>query len=152
MKTLASYDELPYDRLPFPETEPDFLAALARLHGFEAADARTSRILELGCAQGGNLIPMAARHPDSEFVGVDLSRVQVEEGQAFIAQAGLANIRLLHGDIAALPHPGPLPQAGEGAGVSLTRRSLKEGILPGWRNRQEQFLTVEYAECAEENQ
>lgn len=119
MKTLASYDELPYDRLPFPETEPDFLAALARLHGFEAADARTSRILELGCAQGGNLIPMAARHPDSEFVGVDLSRVQVEEGQAFIAQAGLANIRLLHGDIAALPHPGPLPQAGEGDAASL---------------------------------
>jgi SAM-dependent methyltransferase len=103
MDSLQSYDELPYDRLPFPETEPDFLAALARLHGFEAADARTARVLELGCAQGGNLIPMAARYPRGEFVGIDLSRVQVEEGQAFIAQAGLANIRLLHGDIAALP-------------------------------------------------
>jgi SAM-dependent methyltransferase len=101
--TLPSYDELPYDRLPFPETEPDFLAALARLHGFQAGDARKARVLELGCAQGGNLIPMAARYPDSEFVGIDLSRVQVEEGRAFIVQAGLANIRLLHGDIAALP-------------------------------------------------
>ncbi len=119
MKTLASYDELPYDRLPFPETEPDSLAALARLHGFEAADARSARVLELGCAQGGNLIPMAARHPQSEFVGVDLSRVQVEEGRAFIAQAGLVNIRLLHGDIAALPRPGTLPQAGEWAVESL---------------------------------
>ena len=103
MDTLQSYDELPYDRLPFPESEPDFLAAIASLHGFGAADARNARVLELGCAQGGNLIPMAARYPDSEFVGIDLSRVQVEEGQAFIAQAGLANIRLLHGDIAALP-------------------------------------------------
>lgn len=103
MDTLPSYDELPYDRLPFPETEPDFLAALAHLHGFKAADARQGRVLELGCAQGGNLIPMAARYPGSEFVGVDLSRVQVEEGQDFIARAGLVNIRLMHGDIAALP-------------------------------------------------
>jgi SAM-dependent methyltransferase len=103
MDTLKSYDQLPYDRLPFPETEPDFLAALAHLHGFDAVDARTARVLELGCAQGGNLIPMAARYPQGEFVGVDLSRVQIEEGQAFIACAGLANIRLLHGDIAALP-------------------------------------------------
>ena len=103
MNTLQTYDELPYDRLPMPETEPDFLAALAHLHGFETADAHHARVLELGCAQGGNLIPMAARYPDSEFVGIDLSRVQVEEGQAFIVQAGLSNIRLLHGDIAALP-------------------------------------------------
>ncbi|NWG75594.1 MAG: methyltransferase domain-containing protein [Rubrivivax sp.] len=103
MDTLQSYDELPYDRLPFPETEPDFLAALARLHGFAAADARRARVLELGCAQGGNLIPMAARYPAGEFVGIDLSRLQIEEGQAFIARTELANIRLLHGDIAALP-------------------------------------------------
>lgn len=103
MDTLQTYDELPYDRLPLPETEPDFLASLARLHGLEVADARLSRVLELGCAQGGNLIPMAARYPASEFVGIDLSRGQVEEGQAFIERTGLANIRLLHGDIAALP-------------------------------------------------
>lgn len=103
MDTLRTYDELPYDRLPLPETEPDFLSALAKLHGFEAADAHAARVLELGCAQGGNLIPMAARYPASEFVGIDLSRVQVEEGQTFIKRAGLTNIRLLHGDIAALP-------------------------------------------------
>lgn len=76
MDSLKSYDELPYDRLPFPETEPDFLAALARLHSFAAGDAHCVRVLELGCAQGGNLIPMAARYPQGEFVGVDLSRVR----------------------------------------------------------------------------
>lgn len=101
--TLQSYDQLPYDRLPFSETEPDFLAALAQLHGFAAADPRSARVLELGCAQGGNLIPMAERYPQGEFLGIDLSRVQVEEGQTFIARAGLGNISLLHGDIAALP-------------------------------------------------
>lgn len=103
MDTLASYDQLPYDSLPLPETQPDFLAAVAWLHGFETPDPRRARILELGCAQGGNLIPLAWRWPDSECVGVELSRVQAAAGAAFIATLGLPNVRILHGDLAALP-------------------------------------------------
>ena len=103
MDTLASYDELPYDSLPLPETQPDFLAAVARLHGFDAPDPSRARILELGCAQGGNLIPLAWRWPESECVGVELSRVQAEAGMAFIQRLGLPNARILHGDLAALP-------------------------------------------------
>ena len=103
MDTLTSYDELPYDSLPLPETQPDFLAAVAHLHGFDAPDPRTARILELGCAQGGNLIPLAWRWPESDCVGVELSRVQAEAGAAFIHRLGLPNVRILHGDLAALP-------------------------------------------------
>ena len=103
MDTLASYDELPYDSLPLPETQPDFLAAVARLHGFDAPDPARARILELGCAQGGNLIPLAWRWPDCECVGIELSRVQAEAGAAFIQALGLSNARILHGDLAALP-------------------------------------------------
>jgi len=103
METLASYDELPYDSLPLPETQPDFLAAMAKLHGFDAPDPGRARILELGCAQGGNLIPLAWRWPGSDCVGVELSRVQAEAGAAFIQALGLSNVRILHGDLAALP-------------------------------------------------
>ncbi|KVW94198.1 class I SAM-dependent methyltransferase [Thiobacillus denitrificans] len=103
MDTLASYDELPYDSLPLPETQPDFLAAVARLHGFDAPDPSRARILELGCAQGGNLIPLAWRWPGSDCVGVELSRVQAETGAAFIQALGLPNVRIQHGDLAALP-------------------------------------------------
>ena len=103
MDTLASYDELPYDSLPLPETQPDFLAAVARLHSFDTPDPRRARILELGCAQGGNLIPLAWRWPESECVGVELSRVQAEAGAAFVAALGANNVRILHGDLAALP-------------------------------------------------
>ncbi len=103
MDTLASYDELPYDSLPLPETQPDFLAAVARLHGFEAPGPSRARILELGCAQGGNLIPLAWRWPESECVGVELSRVQAEAGADFVRRLGLPNVRILHGDLAALP-------------------------------------------------
>lgn len=103
MDTLASYDELPYDSLPLPETQPDFLAAVAKLHGFDAPDPSQARILELGCAQGGNLIPLAWRWPESDCVGVELSRVQAEAGAAFIQALGLPNVCILHGDLAALP-------------------------------------------------
>ncbi len=103
MDTLASYDELPYDSLPLPETQPDFLAAVARLHGFDAPDPSHARILELGCAQGGNLIPLAWRWPESDCVGVELSRVQAQAGADFIHRLGLPNVRILHGDLAALP-------------------------------------------------
>jgi SAM-dependent methyltransferase len=103
MKTLESYDELPYDSLPLPETQPDFLAAMAKLHGFDAPDPAHARILELGCAQGGNLIPLAWRWPEATCVGVELSRVQAEAGADFIRSIGLSNARILHGDLAALP-------------------------------------------------
>jgi len=103
METLPSYDELPYDSLPLPETQPDFIAAVAWLHGFEAPDPRRARILELGCAQGGNLIPLAWRWPDCTYVGVELSRVQAQAGADFISRLGLSNARILHGDLAALP-------------------------------------------------
>jgi len=103
MDTLASYDELPYDSLPLPETQPDFLAAVAKLHGFDAPVPSRARILELGCAQGGNLVPLAWRWPESECVGVELSRVQAEAGAAFIAALGARNVRIVHGDLATLP-------------------------------------------------
>ena len=103
METLPSYDELPYDSLPLPETQPDFIAAIAWLHGFEAPDPSRARILELGCAQGGNLIPLAWRWPDCTCVGVELSRVQAQAGADFARRLGLSNVRILHADLAALP-------------------------------------------------
>ena len=45
------------------------------------------RVLELGCAAGGNLLPMAASLPDSEFVGIDIA--PVAPGQ-HVARRGLA--------------------------------------------------------------
>ena len=103
MDTLDSYDDLPYDSLPLPETQPGFLAAIAALHSFDAPDPRAARVLELGCASGGNLIPLAFHYPEAEFVGIELSRVQAVAGAQFIAQLGLENVRVLHADLAVLP-------------------------------------------------
>lgn len=53
------------------------------------------RVLELGCAQGGNIIPMVFNLPKSEFFGVDLSSNQIAAGGEIIDAVGLNNIKLI---------------------------------------------------------
>ncbi|MEQ1669601.1 MAG: class I SAM-dependent methyltransferase [Hyphomicrobium sp.] len=97
-----SYDDVPYASKPFAQSQPPRLAAMARLFGLTPPDIATARVLELGCAAGGNLIPLAAAFPDAEFLGCDLSSVQIAEGQARIARMGLTNIRLITQSIASI--------------------------------------------------
>ena len=94
-----SYDTFPYQSFSFPQSHPDRLATIGELFGMTPVPIARSRVLELGCASGGNLIPMAATLPDAQFVGIDLSPVQVREGVADIDALGLSNIRLLATDI-----------------------------------------------------
>jgi SAM-dependent methyltransferase len=91
---LTSYEEVPYGSKPLYPTHPDCVATVATLMGMRPAAVENCRVLELGCATGGNLIPMAATLPDSRFVGIDLSPRQIAEGQKLVDALGLANIRL----------------------------------------------------------
>lgn len=95
----AAYDEVPYESRPFPQTHPAKSAALARVFGLTPPAIENARILELGCASGGNIIPLASAFPDATFVGIDLSSNQIETGRARIAQTGLKNITLRHQSI-----------------------------------------------------
>lgn len=95
----TSYDKVPYESRSYPQSHPDRLATLGRLFGMEPAPVTRCRVLELGCASGGNLIPMAYHLPESEFVGIDLSSFQVEVGQKMIKDLELKNIRIEHGSI-----------------------------------------------------
>jgi SAM-dependent methyltransferase len=94
-----SYEELPYPDFSFPQTHPDRLATIGLLFGLAPAPVDRCRVLELGCAGGGNLIPLAATLPDSEFVGIDFSATAIGRGVADIAALALPNIRLLPMDI-----------------------------------------------------
>lgn len=94
-----SYDEVPYKSYPYPQTHPDRLATLATLFGMRPAPVSACRVLELACASGGNLIPMAVQAPQASFLGVDLSGRQLTEGRAAIEALGLKNIELRHADI-----------------------------------------------------
>src|SRR5512136_58743 len=89
-----SYDLAPYPRLSHYFCQPAKAATLARLWGLTPPSVERSRVLEVGCAGGGNLIPLAVAFPESEFVGVDSSGRQVTDGRQDIARLGLKNVSL----------------------------------------------------------
>jgi len=95
----TSYDEIPYPASAYRQSHVARLETLAKLFGMSPADIRRSRVLELGCADGSNLIPMACALPESFFFGVDLSARQIKAGQEVIAALGLMNIELRQCDI-----------------------------------------------------
>src|SRR5262245_30775067 len=91
-RPATSYDDVPYDSLPVAQTHPDRLATVATLFGMRPTPTDRCQVLELGCAAGGNLIPMALALPRSRFLGIDLSGRQVADGQKIVATLGLVNI------------------------------------------------------------
>jgi len=94
-KTLAaSYDETPYVSNAISYSAPGQLRAVARLFGHTAPALENARVLEIGSAAGGNLLPFAAAHPNATIIGVDLSTAQINTGRGVIAQMGLRNIDL----------------------------------------------------------
>jgi methyltransferase-like protein/cyclopropane fatty-acyl-phospholipid synthase-like methyltransferase len=99
-QSATSYDEVPYINRSFPQTHPDRLATLATLFGVATADIAHARVLELGSASGDNLIPMALSLPRSQFLGIDLSARQTEQGRDIVRTLGIDNIELRHADIA----------------------------------------------------
>lgn len=95
-----SYDEFPYACYAYPASHPDRLSVVARLFGMTPAPLAGARVLELGCGNGANLIPMAQQMPDATFVGIDLSPRQIDDGRARVAALGLSNITLDAANIA----------------------------------------------------
>lgn len=99
----ASYDEVPYEGGVVVGSHPEHLATLGQLFGMTPAPVEGCRVLEIGCASGTNLLPMAYSLPDSQFVGIDLSERQVQMGRELLAGYGVTNVELIAADIRELP-------------------------------------------------
>lgn len=94
------YDIAPYQSYPFAQSAPEHLEAVACLFGLDAPAAGQARVLELGCASGGNLLPFAARNPEAKAVGVDISKVHIEQANKSLRTMELKNIRFEQMDLA----------------------------------------------------
>ncbi len=150
----AHYDALPYVSHPFPQMQPARLAGLARMFGLSAPEVSHARVLEIGCASGGHLIPLAARFPHSLFLGLDPSRVQINEGRSRALSMRLSNIELRDVGVEGLkPEDGTfdyilchgvyswVPDEVRSAILSTIERHLAPdgiayvsyNVLPGWR-------------------
>ncbi len=96
------YDIIQYPPGTHPQTHPSRLAAAAMYWGLEPGLPHGSRILEIGCGDGSNLIPVAFHNPGCQCLGIDLAKRPIESGRQVVDDLGLENIRLLAMDLADL--------------------------------------------------
>lgn len=94
-----TYDEVPYHSFSFPESHPDRMATVAHLFSLKPVPPDNCRVLELGCSMGGNIAPMAALYPNSQFLGVDYSSTQIKQGKALLDPLGMKNLEIRHASI-----------------------------------------------------
>lgn len=99
MENKFSYDVVAYPSYVFPQTSPQRLASKAMFFGLEPIDPRQCRYLDLGCGDGSNLLLHAHDHPESTFVGVDLSEPRINEARQFKSELGLTNVEFFHEDV-----------------------------------------------------
>lgn len=100
MEDTFSYDRLPYPSKFFVQTHPDRLATIATLFGMTPAPVASCRVLDLGCGNGSNLIAQAYLLPESRFVGVDLSKVHIDDANEAAKELGLTNVEFKQADVA----------------------------------------------------
>ena len=87
------YDQVPYEGYPITASHPDRIIPVARLLGMKPAPATNCRVLELGCGDGANILPMAAVLNGSQFVGIDLAHNPIVKATGMARALGLGNIR-----------------------------------------------------------
>jgi tRNA (guanine-N7-)-methyltransferase len=61
-------------------------------------------ILELGCGKGDLALGLARRHPDVNYIGVDLKGVRMRTGALAALKEGLHNVLFLRADIHGVSH------------------------------------------------
>jgi|ERR1700722_8354179 len=96
---LTTYDAVRYPGYTHPQTHPERMAVIGALTGLQPAPVDRCRVLELGCGNGNNLVPMAWSLPGSQFVGVDLASQPIREGLEMVQHLKLANLRLVCADV-----------------------------------------------------
>ncbi len=155
-KLVTNSAQMPYRTFARKESHPARVGALARLSGIAAAPADRCSVLELGCGDGRNIIPIAAAFPNSRFVGIDCAKDLIEKGRRECTELGISNVELIVADLAEYNPPAGEFDYGICHGVyswvtqelqqripQLCKRALApQGVfflsyntLPGWRQR-----------------
>jgi len=96
------YDTIAYAAQAQAQTHPAHLAMVATLLGRAPPPVATCTVLEIGCADGTNLLPMAVALPDAHFTGCDLSGQSIAAATRAVAELGLRNVTLVQQDLRTL--------------------------------------------------
>lgn len=100
---MSFYDSVPYPTFVQEQTHPERMAIVSTIFGMAPAPLEACRVLEVGCGDGNNIIPLAYCWPHAKFAGIDLAEQPITRGQQAIADLGLQNISLEVRDLTALP-------------------------------------------------
>lgn len=104
----ALYQNRRYPAMSHPLSDPAVTAVAARLGGLTTAHPGRARILEIGCASGHNLLPLARRWPASSFAGLDLTESAIATARELATAAGITNVEFTAADLRTFD-PGPEP-------------------------------------------
>jgi len=94
-RRAAMADESPvthrlYPAMSHPTADPAGIVVAARFAGVDPPEPSRARILEIGCASGHHLLPLAMRWPEAEFTGIDVSAEAIRLADGLAAESGLA--------------------------------------------------------------
>lgn len=95
----SPYDTIPYRGTAIPNTGPDHLALCSIWHHGPHPSLRGYRLLDLGCGDGANLLPLAFYNPDSTFVGIDNSRTEIKWAREGVRCLNLDNLHFVVADV-----------------------------------------------------
>ncbi|MCF8496579.1 MAG: class I SAM-dependent methyltransferase [Alphaproteobacteria bacterium] len=94
-----AYNRVPYESYVYPHTHPDHLHVIASLFNLSPPPLSACRVLEIGCASGGNLIPFALAYPEAVCVGIDISGEQINTALQQRDALDIRNIDFIRQDI-----------------------------------------------------
>jgi SAM-dependent methyltransferase len=124
---------VPYPGHPFAQTHPDRLATVATLFGLTPADPAGCRYLEIGCGDGGNLVPLAYALPGAAFTGIDGAATPIARADALRRDLGLANVGVRQADLAALDDLGTFDYVVAHGVYSWIEPHLRDALLAACR-------------------
>ncbi|MFO0548076.1 MAG: class I SAM-dependent methyltransferase [Polyangiaceae bacterium] len=88
---VVAFEPLP--RIANPAASPHKLSLSSWLHGGPRGALEGVRVLELGCGEGENLLPLAFYDPAGTYVGLDPDEERVAAARAAATELGLGNVR-----------------------------------------------------------
>lgn len=92
--SVQTYEQVPYQSKPYEYATADRLAVIGGLFGMPVTPPSQARVLEIGCAGGGNLIPRALVHPDATFYGIDPAERHVREAHQILTALDVDNVTI----------------------------------------------------------
>ena len=95
----ALHEQHGYPAMSHPSADPALMAVSACLAGLSPVHPARANVLEIGCASGHHLIPLARRWPEAWFTGIDRSpRLIAAAREAAAAKMGFSAYGITQGD------------------------------------------------------